>query len=295
MGGARFSTAAFTDYSTMKLRSATGDRLTLHDTFNYVEVEEKVLPVNIEVRESRDSEVNPESRAIIFGIDFTASMGHVAHEMVNEYVPKIMTTIIEQDAGIRDPHLMAMAIRDYKANPNTPLQVSQFEGDHSVIEQMQTFYGCSMGGGGNDEESYALAWAFAAYKTSIDCFEKRGVKGYLFTIGDDGPQKGSMSDAELQRLIGAGEAATVEKIQADAAEKYELFHIHLIRGRSGMYADGSIMERWKGILGNRALALTDYTKVPELVSAVIAINEGADPSELDLIPEVRDALGLETV
>lgn len=290
MGGSRFSASAFADYGTRNLLSATGDRLSLHDTFNYTAPTETWQPVNISVRESRDSEANPESRAIIFGIDFTASMGHIAHEMVNEYVPKIMTTII--DGAVKDPHLMAMAIRDYKASRDTPLQVSQFEGDHKVVEQMQDFYGCSQGGGGNLEESYALAWAFAAYKTSIDCYEKRGVKGYLFTIGDDGPQEGSMSDSELQALVGGGEAGTVEKIQADAAEKYELFHIHIARGRSGGWNDGEIMERWKGKLGNRAMRLTDYTKVPELVNAVIAINEGTDPYSLELIPEVSEALGL---
>ncbi|HAO33838.1 MAG TPA: hypothetical protein DCQ84_12920, partial [Candidatus Competibacteraceae bacterium] len=43
------------------------------------------------------------------------------------------------------------------------------------------------GGGGNACESYTLPWYFAATHTAIDCFEKRGKKGYLFTVGDEEP------------------------------------------------------------------------------------------------------------
>ena len=41
------------------------------------------------------------------------------------------------------------------------------------------------GGGGQQTESYELAAYFMARHTSIDCFEKRGEKGYLFLIGDE--------------------------------------------------------------------------------------------------------------
>lgn len=41
------------------------------------------------------------------------------------------------------------------------------------------------GGGGNSFESYDLPWYFAAKRTSIDCFEKRKKKGFLFTVGDE--------------------------------------------------------------------------------------------------------------
>lgn len=286
MGYNRYSNDSFALYSTRRLKNASGDRLSVSETFNTTKANKDYLPTNITVRESFDSELNPESVPIILGIDFTASMGYVAHEMVNEYVPSLMSKII--DGGVKDPHLMAMAIRDYKASPSTPLQVSQFEGDHAVVEQMQDFYAPSSGGGGNGEESYALTWAFAALKTNIDCYNKRGKKGYLFTIGDDGPQTGRLNDYEMQELIGAGEAMTVEEIQALANEKYHLFHIHLPRG----YKEERIEKRWKAVLGNRALILDDYTKVPELVMATISINEGADPNLFCENESVRKALGL---
>lgn len=34
-------------------------------------------------------------------------------------------------------------------------------------------------------ESYELAMYFMARHTSIDCYEKRGKRGYLFMIGDE--------------------------------------------------------------------------------------------------------------
>lgn len=285
MGTSRFSVGTFADYRSTNLLNADGGMKSISENFNYTRVKEQYIPENISVRESRDSDSNPNSRAIIFGIDFTASMGYLASDMINTQIPEVITGLIDSRI-IPDPHLLVTAIRDYKASNDSPLQVSQFEADHTVIEQMQDFYGCSKGGGGNTEESYALAWAMAAYKTSIDCFEKRGQKGYLFTIGDDGPQTGTVPDYIMEQF--GNETKTVEQIQKDAAEKYELFHIHL-DGRS--YYNTGVKERWAKVLGNRAMFLDDHTKVPELINAIIEINEfGKHPSNMQLSEPVRKAL-----
>ena len=78
---------------------------------------------------------------------------------------------------------MAMAIGDAECD-RAPLQVTQFEADIRLADQLRELW-IEGGGGGNRGESYHLPWAFAAMRTSTDCFERRGRKGYLFTIGDE--------------------------------------------------------------------------------------------------------------
>ena len=55
-----------------------------------------------------------------------------------------------------------------------------------IADQLKMIW-LEKGGGGNSHEGYHLPWYFAAQHTQIDCFEKRGRKGYLFTVGDEEP------------------------------------------------------------------------------------------------------------
>lgn len=61
-----------------------------------------------------------------------------------------------------------------------------FEADIRIARQLEKLW-LEKGGGGNCCESYTLPWYFAALHTAIDWFEKRGQKGYLFTVGDELP------------------------------------------------------------------------------------------------------------
>jgi hypothetical protein len=78
---------------------------------------------------------------------------------------------------------MFMAIGDANCD-KAPLQVSQFEADKRIIDQLTQIY-LEHSGGGNDFESYNLPWYFAANHTVHDSMEKRGKRGYLFTVGDE--------------------------------------------------------------------------------------------------------------
>ncbi len=55
-------------------------------------------------------------------------------------------------------------------------------GGIGAIESSTYFGGNSGGGGGNAGESYLLAWYFAANHIKTDAFDKRGKKGFVFTI-----------------------------------------------------------------------------------------------------------------
>src|ERR1035437_3252154 len=138
-------------------------------------MKDSLNPFEVKVRESRDSDINPESTAIIVGIDVTGSMGMIAEALAREGLGVLFTEILTRKP-VSDPHVMFMAIGDASCD-SAPLQTSQFEASDVIIGQLTDIF-LEGHGGGNDWESYNLPWYFAANHTSIDCFEKRGKKGF---------------------------------------------------------------------------------------------------------------------
>ena len=137
---------------------------------------------NITVRESRDSVDSPMSTPVIIGFDVTASMGYLAQELAVNAVNRAVLTLYDRKP-ISNPQILCSAVGDARCD-TSPLQVTQFESDIRMISQLTELW-LEGGGGGNGGESYNLLWYFAAVHTRTDCFEKRGGKGFLFTIGDD--------------------------------------------------------------------------------------------------------------
>ena len=127
----------------------------------------------------------------------------------------------------KDPHLMAIGIRDFKSDGNTPIQVSQFEADHSVVEQMQAFYAPGRGGGGNEEESYALAWAFARLRRRLIVLP-REVRKDTCSLLATMVHKLVLSDDQMRHLIGTGEGMSVDAMQKAASENMTCFIFILI-------------------------------------------------------------------
>jgi len=154
-------------------------------------------PNGMDVRESRDSDEHPLSVAIVLALDVTGSMGSIPHHLVKEGLPEVMEGIMKR--GEKDPQVLFLGIGDHEFD-RAPLQVGQFESSDELLDKWLTDIYLEGGGGGNDGESYMLAWYFAWKHTSIDCFEKRGRKGYLFTVGDE-PVLHDMPSRALKAII----------------------------------------------------------------------------------------------
>jgi len=247
-------------------------------------------------RESRDSDENPESTAIIIGCDVTGSMGMIADTLIREGLGVLFQEIYDRKP-VTDPHIMVAGIGDVSCD-SAPLQVSQFEADITIANALENMY-IEHGGGGNDHESYDMPMYFAAYHTSIDCFEKRGKKGYLFTIGDELPPTVTEKRG-VQDFIGdVGVQADIPfQETVDAAQKmYEVYHIIIEEGYyAKRYGADTVRARWAEHLGQNVIILSDYTKLSELIVSVIEINEGRDKEEVakswsgDTSIVVRDAV-----
>jgi len=225
-------------------------------------------------RESRDSLVNPASTAIVIGLDVTGSMGMIADAMAREGLGTLVEEILQRKP-VSDPHILACGIGD-AWHDEAPLQVTQFEADIRIADQLKMIW-LEKGGGGNNHEGYHLPWYFAAQHTRIDCFEKRNTKGYLFTVGDEEPppqllakQAREIFGDRLERDLSAQELLTL------VSRMYHVFHVVVEEGSHARQHLPRVLDKWRALLGQRVLRLKDYRRLAEVVVSAIEVNEGRD-------------------
>lgn len=237
----------------------------VHEIFTQREITNDMSPKNVKIRESRDNKEHPNSLAIILGLDVTGSMGHIPHGLVKNGLTQIMGNIIQ--AGEPDPQVLFAAIGDHECD-RSPLQIGQFESSDELLDKWLTQVYLEGGGGGNDGESYLLAWYFAARHTSIDCYEKRNEKGFLFTIGDEKTLKSLPSRAQ-EKIMGVGQFSdlTAGDLLRDASKKYHVYHIHVKETWQG--SEQSNIDDWKQLMGKNVVVVEKSDEIAKTISQII--------------------------
>ena len=187
-------------------------------------------PVNFGVRESCENIDKPNVTPIIIALDVTGSMHMIPADLIQGRLAGLMAKIMAQ-ASIPNPHVMFMAVGDVVYD-KSPLQVTQYEADIRIAEQLKDFW-LEGGGGCNNSESYSLAWHFAATRTKLDSFIKRGEKGIIFTLGDE-YAPANIEGRHLQKFLGDAQAQTLTTadILANAQKSYDVFHLGITQGRA---------------------------------------------------------------
>lgn len=233
-------------------------------------------PMNLGIRESRDSDAHPKSLPVIVFLDETGSMGRIPEAIVKNKLGALMNTII--DNGISDPQILFGGIGDHITD-EAPLQVGQFESGTEELDKWLTQIYIEGGGGGQSMESYLLAWLVAGRHTSIDSFEKRNEKGFLFTIGDE-MSWDSLSHKTLQDLLGyvEGEDLTDVQLLEEAQRLYNVYHIHV--NEASYRDDPRVLGYWKKMLGERLIVLEDYNAICETIATLIAVQHGVDMADV---------------
>ena len=260
MGSGTWSSDA---YRTIKTSYATK---TTDDIFTSSSLTKDMSPIGVDFRESRDSVEHPESLALIVGLDVTGSMGAIPENLVRGKLGTIMETVIKY--GVAHPQIMFMGLGDQDAD-RAPLQVGQFESETTLVNSWLSKIYLEGGGGGQTCESYQLAWLFGSRHTSIDCFEKRGIKGFLFTIGDEGVWD-KLTEENLKQIMGytKTEPVTTKQLLKEVQRTYHVFHIAV--------NNSAHIDDWKKLLGERLLILDDYQAVAELIASTVAVMHGID-------------------
>lgn len=221
------------------------------------------------MRESRDSDEHPETLPIAIFFDKTGSMGDIPRTLAKK-LEKLMETVIKK-AGVPHPQVLVGAIGDATCDP-IPFQAGQFESDNRVDEQLRSLV-LDGGGGGQIFESYGLVHYFAAKHTSCDAFEKRGKKGYLFTMGDEASWPVRRSEIQAIFDFDPGQDFTMEQVVAMAQEKWEVYHL---RNLDGSYATSSeVRDFWAKLLGERVINVDNSALVCEVIAGIIHALESA--------------------
>ncbi len=261
MGGGTYSS----DMRYMRASSAGYYTKSAGEIFKSKNMNNAMNPHGIKVRESRDSKEHPNSLAIILALDVTGSMGSIPHHLVKDGLPSIMDKIIK--GGLKDPQVLFLGIGDHECD-SAPLQVGQFESSDELLDKWLTDIYLEGGGGGNYGESYALAWFFAGRYTSIDCFEKRKQKGFLFTIGDE-PALKSIPKSVLKEIMGEGqyEDVTASELIDKAREKYNVYHIHVREGSNGSRQE--VIDGWKQLMGENLIIAERHQEISNLIADII--------------------------
>jgi hypothetical protein len=273
MGNARWDASDWGTYAKAhvagKPASAVFTSRDLKDAYN---------PAKIAFRESRDSEMNPVSTPIILASDVTGSMGMISHKLMQDGLNTLATGIYDRKP-VTDPHIMVLAVGDAEYD-RAPLQATQFEADITLADQVRDLW-IEGGGGGNGGESYSAAHLFAALKTRTDAAEKRGRKGYLFTIGDE-PNLDGMRAEQIKRVFGEAEARDLSARDClmMAERSYEVFHIVLANEGYASHRLDEVLATWKPLLPERTILLEDVDKLAETVISTIQVTEGVNVADV---------------
>ena len=235
MGYGYWTRESFEHYSktmgrTVNAHGGLDAALTDRQLFQQKGLHSSLNPANV-IRECCDTPEHPESLPVILALDVTGSMGSAAAEVARK-LNEVMTLLYEQ---VKDVEFMVMGIGDL-AYDHAPIQISQFESDIRIAEQLDRIY-LEHGGGGNNYESYTAAWYMGLYHTRLDCW-KRNKKGLIITMGDE-TLNPYLPKASLMQATGDQLEANVETkvLYPQAAEKFSIYHLHVSHTATDPYQE----------------------------------------------------------
>ena len=296
MGGGSWTTTAFTDYSkkrglkTSCSIAADGTAYTsidasynVQDLYRNRSLDPMLNPRGV-MRECRDSEEHPKTIPVILALDVTGSMGSATAEVAKQ-LNGIMAQLYKK---LKDVQFMIMGIGDI-AYDRAPIQISQFESDIRIIEQLDKVW-FEAGGGGNQYESYTAAWYMGSRHCDLDCW-KRGKRGIIITLGDE-PLNPYLNRIQMNGFIGDNLQDDIETkdLYAEVSEKYDVYHV-CINDDATAYSwhKSRIEESWNKTLEDGHVKVATLQELPKVVSDII-INSTETDSECD-----NGVVGMETI
>ncbi|MDR2566301.1 MAG: hypothetical protein LBC97_09675 [Bifidobacteriaceae bacterium] len=227
------------------------------------------------VREAFDNPDHPTSLPIVVGFDSTGSMGSVPR-VVQHKLATLFALLIDKGYAT-DPQIAIATYGDATCD-YVPLQISQFESDNRIDENLDRLY-LEGGGGGNDGETSQLLLYYLAHHTETDAWRKRGKKGYVFLIADE--KQIPIAPGHVREFIGDGQPLgdlSFEGIAADVAKTWEI-RILLINNAAA-FTQGS--QAFYGALFGRdnVVLVQDPDAIAETIAAIIGFEEGRDAAAI---------------
>lgn len=247
------------DWTKLKTSRQLTEKQNVEEVFVKKGCDPRFNPRHIGTRECFDSEDHPHTTPIVVGLDVTGSMGYlavkVAKEALNDLIMKLYSTDV-----IEDPALMCAAYGD--GWDSAPLQVTQFESDIRIAEQLLDLY---FENRGNGQVVPTCLWEFLSRHTNIDAINKRNEKGFIFTIGDSAKIREDHVSETIATVVGDHiPAASVQSILRETQKKFHVFHIMI-----GGDQNEKILNGHKIVIDR-----SDIELLPEIILGTIAMQKG---------------------
>jgi len=266
MGSGRWDDSTYTSATRSRRSSGISD-------FHYSDTAKVVHP-NLDPKrikdkpfkklESRDSKEHPESNAVFVSFDVTGSNLQRAVD-AQKKLPNLMNMLAQY---LTDPQVLFAANDDYTVEPKKCVQISDFESDNRIDEHLRNIILVGHGGG-NKGESYDLILLAAAEMTVLDCFEKRGRKGYFFMYADE-PIFTHVKSDEVADVFGI-EAHGRLPVSAVIEKLKEMYHVFVI------WPDGGYIEaraQYESLFGKKSVVtLQDPSLICELIGSLVGLTE----------------------
>ncbi len=261
------------DWAKLKTSRQLTEKQNVEEVFVKKDCDPRFNPRHIGTRECFDSEDHPHTTPIVVGLDVTGSMGYlavkVAKEALNDLIMKLYSTDV-----IEDPALMCAAYGD--GWDSAPLQVTQFESDIRIAEQLLDLY---FENRGNGQVVPTCLWEFLSRHTNIDAINKQNEKGFIFTIGDSAKIREDHVSETIATVVGDHiPGASVQSILREVQKKFHVFHI-MIGG-----------DQNKKILNGHKIVIdrSDIELLPAIILGTIAMQKGKTIEEaLELSDSIR--------
>ncbi|MCQ2515082.1 MAG: hypothetical protein MJ089_08370 [Ruminococcus sp.] len=249
------------DWNKLKSSRKLSNDQSVEEVFKNTSCNPKFDPKYIGTRECFDSADHPNTTPIVVGLDVTGSMGYLAVEVatksLNDFIMKLYST-----GAVQDPALMCAAYGDYL--DESPLQITQFESDIRIAEQLLEIY---FENGGRGEVTPTCLWSFLSRHTNIDAVNKRGEKGFVFTIGDHAKIRSDYVPETIERVNGDKvPGATREGTLKAVQQKFNVFHITI----------GEPPVSNTQLLSGRLMSISenDISAIPEIIISTIQLQKG---------------------
>ena len=285
MGHGSWTRERFEEYAAARYGKSADElehsRLSAQEVFRGRTLNSLLDPRGV-VRQCHDSEEHPRTLPVILALDVTGSMGSAASRTATR-LNRIITDIF-RSGQIRDVEFCMMAIGDIHYD-RAPIQISQFESDIRIAEQLDAVY-FEGGGGGNCYESYTAAWYMGLEHCELHCWN-RGGKGLIITMGDEMPNP-FLNAKELNAVTGDHLQADLEtrELLARTLEKFEVYHLSVDDPHSSYQRNQKrcdLDSAWKELLGKdryRVVTIEGLDReITNIVTAYARRQTGAAPAQ----------------
>jgi len=266
------------DQASAQARTRARAQAPVQEVFHQGETVHSFVSLNgLKFRESRDSANHPNSIALAILMDVTGSMGTIPEDLVKRTLPKFMKLVLPYEP---DAQLLCGGFKDYSDQASdTACQIGQWECDDALIDKCLT--SLSLGGGNRPHEDSAIALYVMARHTQIDCWEKRGKKGYIFLPTDDTMRpmvQARTVNALFGRRVLEKDLSTAEMIR-ELTERYHVFVFIPDPGRVGYDGRGTgVFDCYREYFGRNVIVLGASVDTAIVAAMLVALTEGHLPN-----------------